>query len=173
MRNIGGQHGAKPEDQSPAGSGACRGGSSGVGVFRSKLDALQSFVEAQRLVAESPPPDAPGRRYYSNLGFLLQAFIVPDGSSYEEKALYLQFIQRLDAAGSLKPGAGQKVAEELRRAMRAPGPWYRGAERNGRGRRAWVLTMVGRNCIKLLTRWLPAAATSKKGSSVPTLIHSC
>ena len=92
-------------------------------IFRPKLDALQSYVEASQLVAEAPPPDAPGRGYYSNLGFFLQAFIVPMGSSYAERALYLQFIQRLDAAGSLKPGAGQQIEEVLRLAMRAQDKW--------------------------------------------------
>jgi hypothetical protein len=85
--------------------------------FRPKLAALQSFGEAEQLVAKAPPPDSPGRRYYSNLGFFLQAFTVPAGSSYDERALYLQFIQRLDAAGALNPGARQKIEEELRRAM--------------------------------------------------------
>ncbi len=86
-------------------------------------EALASFGEAQSLANEAPPPDSPGRRYYSNLGFFLQSFAVPMGSSYAEKALYLQFIQRLDAAGALKPGTGQKVQEELRRAMEAQGSW--------------------------------------------------
>jgi hypothetical protein len=89
--------------------------------FRSRLEALTSFAEAQLLVDEAPPPDSPGRRYYSNLGFFLQAFTVPMESSYAEKALYLQFIQRLDAEGALKPGAGQRVQDELRRAMEAQG----------------------------------------------------
>lgn len=95
--------------------------------FRPRLDALQTFAEALQLVAEAPPPDSAGRRYYSNLGFFLQAFIVPMGSSYTEKALYLQFIQRLEAAGALKPGACKRVTEELRRAMEAQGPWGVGA----------------------------------------------
>ena len=91
--------------------------------FRPQLETLASFAGAQLLVDEAPPPDSPGRRYYSNLGFFLQAFTVPTGSSYAEKALYLQFVQRLDAAGSLKPGTGQKVQEEIRRAMEAQGSW--------------------------------------------------
>ncbi len=85
--------------------------------FAPKLDALQSYADAQNLVSEAPRPDSPGRRYYSNLGFFLQAFMIPAGSSQAEKALYLQFIQRLDAAGELKPGTGQRVQEELTRAI--------------------------------------------------------
>ncbi|MGB7922015.1 MAG: hypothetical protein WCF57_02090 [Pyrinomonadaceae bacterium] len=92
-------------------------------TFRPKLDALQSYAEARQLVAEAPPPDAPGRRYYSNLGFFLQNFTVPMGSSYAERALYLQFIQRLDADGALKPGVRQQVEEALRHAMKTQGDW--------------------------------------------------
>jgi hypothetical protein len=91
--------------------------------FRPRLDVLQTNAEALQIVAEAPPSDSPGRRYYSNLGFFLQAFTVPMGSSDAEKALYLQFIQRLDAAGVLKPGAAQKVKEDLRRAMELQGSW--------------------------------------------------
>ena|SRR5215216_1218121 len=92
-------------------------------IFRPKLDAIQSPVEAWQLVAEAPPPDAPGRRYYSNLGFFLQAFTVPGGSSHAERALYLQFIQRLDAAGILKPGARQQIEQSLRHAMKTQEDW--------------------------------------------------
>lgn len=86
-------------------------------TFRPKLEALQSFAEAQQLVTEAPPPDSPGRRYYSNLGFFLQAFTVPMGSSHTEKALYLQLTQRLDTAGVLKPRARQAIEDALRRVM--------------------------------------------------------
>jgi hypothetical protein len=92
-------------------------------VFRPKLDALQTYAEAMELAAKRPRPDEPGRRYYSNLDFFLGSFIVPMGTSHTEKALYLQFIERLDVAGALKAGAGQKVAEELRQAMKVQGPW--------------------------------------------------
>lgn len=89
--------------------------------FRPKLSALQSYIEAKMLVAQAPRPDSPGRRYYSNLAFFLQDFTVPTDSSSAEKSLYLQLIQRMDSARALKPGVGQKVKEELQRAMRARG----------------------------------------------------
>jgi hypothetical protein len=89
--------------------------------FRFRLEATSSFVDAQRLIKEAPPPDVPGRRYYSNLGFFLQNFTVPEGSSYQEKELYFQFIRQLDAAGELKPGAAQKVQEDLQRTMESGG----------------------------------------------------
>ncbi|MDQ3638996.1 MAG: hypothetical protein M3426_13555 [Actinomycetota bacterium] len=85
--------------------------------LRPKLAALESFVDAKLLAGQSPPPDSPGRSYYSNLAFFLQEFVVPGGSSYEERLLYLRFIQRLDSAGALEPGAGEEVGERLRRSM--------------------------------------------------------
>ena len=87
--------------------------------FRPKLESLASFIDAQLLVASAPPPDSPGRRYYSNLGFFLQSFAVPMGSSRGERAMYLQFIRRLDAAGALNPGAAEPIIENLQRALAA------------------------------------------------------
>ncbi len=84
--------------------------------FRPWLAALSSYADALKLVAEAPPPDSPGRRFFSNLGFFLQGFSTPGGSSGEERALYAQLIERLDAAGELKPGAGKQIADKLRRA---------------------------------------------------------
>lgn len=91
-------------------------------LFRPKLEAVQNFAGAQILAAETPPPNAPGRRFYSNLAFFLSSFGVPGGSSYAEKALYLQLIKRLDAGGGLKPGARQKIEKDLRLAMETQGP---------------------------------------------------
>lgn len=82
--------------------------------FLPKLAALQTFVEAQMLVAQAPPPDSPGRRYYSNLGFFLQAFTVPMGSNSTERSHYIVFINRLEAAGALKPGAAPGILAALR-----------------------------------------------------------
>jgi hypothetical protein len=87
--------------------------------FRPKLEALSSFPEAQSLVIEAPPPNSPGRRYYSNLDFFLGTFAVPAGSNFVELSLYLQFIRRLDTAGTLKPGIGKNVQEAIQHAMNA------------------------------------------------------
>lgn len=87
--------------------------------FRPKLAALCSFDDADDLVAQAPPPDSPGRRHYSNLVCFLEAFTVPGDSSNAERSLYLQFIQRLDSVGELKPGAAQEVGERLKRAIRS------------------------------------------------------
>lgn len=85
--------------------------------FRPKMAALASYDEALALIEQMPRPDSPGRRYYTSLDFFVKTFNVPGGSSYEERLLYLQFIQRLVAAGKLNPEVGQEVEAKLRRAM--------------------------------------------------------
>jgi len=92
-------------------------------LFRPRLDALQSRADALKLLTEAPPPDSPGRKYYSNLGFFLQGFTPPGGSSYAEKALYVQLIQRMDKLGELKPGARETIEQALRHAMEGVGNW--------------------------------------------------
>lgn len=81
--------------------------------FLPKLTALQTIAEAKMLVAQAPPPDSPGRRYYSNLGFFLQAFSVPMGSNDTERSHYIVFINRLEAAGALNPGAAPGILAAL------------------------------------------------------------
>jgi hypothetical protein len=91
--------------------------------FEPKLKALQSFEEALRLVYEAPAPDSPGRSYYSNLGFFLQAFTPPAGASLTEYGYYLEFARRLDAAGKLKKGALATIEGDFARAMKDKNPW--------------------------------------------------
>ena len=91
--------------------------------FEPKLKALQSFEDALRLVYEAPAPDSPGRSYYSNLGFFLQAFTPPAGASLTEYGYYLQFVRGLDAAGKLKEGALAKIEADFARAMKEKDPW--------------------------------------------------
>ena len=82
-----------------------------------KLAVLKSFEDAKLLVNQSPRPDAAGRKYYSNLGFFLQAFSVPRGSNQTERLYYIQFIQRLDEAGMLKPNAAEDIIKTLRNSL--------------------------------------------------------
>jgi hypothetical protein len=84
--------------------------------FSKKLGLVNSFGEAKALCGETPPPDAPGRTFYSNFAFFLGNFTIPNGSNRAERALYLALIVRLDAAGELKPGARQTIEEAFRRA---------------------------------------------------------
>ncbi len=85
--------------------------------FRPKLAALNSYVDAQLLVRQAPPPDSPGRTFYSNLAFFLAEFHPPFGASRDELELYLELIIRLDDSGQLKPGARQGVEQGLRSAI--------------------------------------------------------
>jgi hypothetical protein len=94
------------------------------GAFQPKLAALKSWEDGLALVNQAPAPDTPCRQYYSNLGNFLHTFSAPAGSSYAEKELYLQLIQRIDASGRLKAGTREKIEADLRRAMEQQGPWH-------------------------------------------------
>jgi hypothetical protein len=87
-------------------------------AFLRQLAALQTFQEAELLVARAPRPDAPGRKFYSNFGyFLYHDFSLPAGADGTERGYYAAFIRRLDAAGTLKPGH----AEGILKAIETPG----------------------------------------------------
>lgn len=86
-------------------------------VFEPKLASLQHFHEAQLPVSQGPRPNSPGRGYYSNLGFFLQDFTVPAGSSREERLLYIEFVKRLDAAGELKEGSAEEILDRLKESL--------------------------------------------------------
>ena len=73
--------------------------------------------DAVALVDQAPGPDRPGRHFYSNLGFFLQSFMVPNGSNSDERALYVQLIRRMDEAGELKPGVPERIEAELLRRL--------------------------------------------------------
>jgi hypothetical protein len=92
--------------------------------FRPKLAAAQNRLDALKLVAETVPPDSPGRRYYMNLHFFLHSLTPPGGSNYAEKALYIQLVQKFDEAGELKPGAKDIIERSLRHAMEEQGERY-------------------------------------------------
>lgn len=82
-------------------------------AFLPQLASLQTYDDALLLVSRTPPPDAPGRKYYSNLSFFLGQFTVPMGSNGTERSLYSALIRRLDAAGALKPGNADRILAAL------------------------------------------------------------
>jgi hypothetical protein len=82
--------------------------------FRSKLESLQSFKEAEEwLQAEYPQSGSPGHKYYSNFAFFMKSFVVPCNANEAERSLYIKFVQRLDETGILKEGAAAKVLNAL------------------------------------------------------------
>jgi hypothetical protein len=89
-------------------------------AFRDRLAQAQTMAEARALVGDTPKPDAPGRTFYSNLDFFLQSFTIPGGSNSEERALYLAFVRRLEAAGVLKPGVMARLESEFHRVDSEP-----------------------------------------------------
>lgn len=86
--------------------------------FRPKLEAAQTYTDAVRLHSQAPPVDAPGRRYYSNLGFfLIHGFAPPPAANSTEWTHYLRLIKNFDEVGILKPGARQQVEEAFKKAL--------------------------------------------------------
>ena len=82
--------------------------------FLTSLAAAQTYMDALRLWDQAPRESAPGRRYYSNLGFFLQSFAVPEGASSEERQHYVRLIKRMDAEGWLKRGALEEILAKFR-----------------------------------------------------------
>jgi hypothetical protein len=87
-------------------------------AFYSKLSAVQSHIDALRLLSEAPAPDSPGRRYYSNLGFFLQSYAAPAGASFVELNEYHRLIRLFDQEGMLKKGVLPEIEETLLLAIR-------------------------------------------------------
>jgi hypothetical protein len=85
-------------------------------AFLRRLGAAGNMAVAQMLLKDAPPQGDIGRRFFSNLGFFLQAFEIPNGASDGEQTAYLEFVRRLDAAGELKPGALDRIEERFRQA---------------------------------------------------------
>lgn len=85
--------------------------------FSPALAAVQSVEDVLVLYASAPRPDAPGRRYFANLGFFLQGFSAPDGASATELRQYLRIIGIYDADGLLKEGVRSAIEERLREAI--------------------------------------------------------
>lgn len=90
--------------------------------FMPRLAALSDYGEAMEMVMRGPPPTDIARPLYSNLGWFLQSFAPPGGASAEEKRLYIQFIERIDAKGQLKPGVRDEVVAALQKSIDAR-PW--------------------------------------------------
>lgn len=77
-----------------------------------KIDALESFDDARTLVQSGPQPNEPGRSYYSNFGFFLQAFEKPAGASLEELQTYLRFLERIKPTLN-DPAIPERFAREI------------------------------------------------------------
>src|SRR5262245_58279947 len=87
--------------------------------FYPQLVAVQSLKQAILLHHNAVPPDTPGRRHYSNLGFFLQSFWPPHGATVSELREYLRLIACFDSEGALKPGARSEIELRLRASIRS------------------------------------------------------
>lgn len=91
-------------------------------LFRPQLETIGSVADAKKVLAGMPPPDSPGRKYYTNLGWFVDTFSPPGNSSAEEKGLYIEIIRKMDEQGELKEGAREQIEMGLRKAI-AERPW--------------------------------------------------
>jgi hypothetical protein len=85
--------------------------------FLPRLQAVETLIDAYRLVGNAIAPDTPGRRYYSNLGFFIQYFAAPDGANGTELREYLRLVRAFDVEGALKPGVREEVEGKLQAAL--------------------------------------------------------
>jgi hypothetical protein len=88
--------------------------------FRPRLAAIRSYKDALILAASAPAETAPGRKFYSNLGFFLQSFRVPTGASYEERQLYFAMFAHFEAEGAISPEVRAQVETAFRKEMERP-----------------------------------------------------
>jgi hypothetical protein len=81
--------------------------------FKARLESAGGYAEIRAIAEEAPPPDAVGRQFHSNLIFFLDTFSRPGGASAFERALYVQLLRGMDAAGDLKPGVRRRAERDL------------------------------------------------------------
>jgi len=91
--------------------------------FRNGIMNSDSIIDAHTLMENAPYEGRPGRRFYSNFGTFLQAFIVPDGAGLDELKLYIGLMRRINDSGEvgLKAGTAQMVIDKLRAALKEHG----------------------------------------------------
>lgn len=82
--------------------------------FKRRVSDIQTFNQACELVAQAPSQGSAGRRFYSNLGFFLHTFGMPNGANETERGIYATLLERFDNAGNLKPGARAQIEASWR-----------------------------------------------------------
>lgn len=91
-----------------------------------RIAGVGTWEEAQELARSAPASDAPGRRHYANLGFLLTHLAVPGGATQQELRAYIGMVERINRTGHFGCGLGDKLLEQLREALatrQGGGPW--------------------------------------------------
>ena len=78
--------------------------------FKRRLSAINGVAQALELSMSTRGESFPGRQYYSNFAFFMQnAFAIPGGSNSEERELYRELLERLEAGGSVKEGTADRI----------------------------------------------------------------
>ena len=69
--------------------------------FASRIKAAQTFADAMKVVHDGPASHAPGGQHYSNLAFFLIHSVIPRGAGPNEKSLFIELHERMNANGRL------------------------------------------------------------------------
>lgn len=64
--------------------------------FKKSVEAATSYIDALLVVKSAVRPDAPGRKFYSNLGFFLANFSCPAEATNREVTLYGKLVQDIN-----------------------------------------------------------------------------
>lgn len=82
-----------------------------------QIAGVGTWEEAQALAKSAPGPDAPGRRHYANLGFLLIHLGVPMDATRQELRAYISMVERINETGYFGCGLGDKLLQQLHDAL--------------------------------------------------------
>lgn len=82
-----------------------------------KIAGVGTWDEAQEVARHHPGPDAPGRRHYANLGFLLMHLGVPADATPDELRAYIGMVDRINRTGHFGCGLGDRLLDRLNDAL--------------------------------------------------------
>jgi hypothetical protein len=91
--------------------------------FKQDVEAAQNYIDVFQILQQSPPPDAPGRKFYTNLDVFLKYSKVPAESNNEERYMYLNLIRRLGNSEHMTIESKSAIEALLLAAIASPRSW--------------------------------------------------
>ncbi len=82
-------------------------------IFKPQLEKAVSLDEAEKIVLRGPDDSGPGRRWYRNLGVFLHYFKRPPDANHQEIQLYVAFLRRLAAVGTITSEVAEGAIREI------------------------------------------------------------
>jgi hypothetical protein len=89
--------------------------------FSQRLSVASCVADVAKLIAAAPPPDSPGRSYFTNLQFFTMnsSFALPGNADENEAALYVGLLERFLEARIVQ----REQVERVRAAASGKFPW--------------------------------------------------